>query len=60
MKKLRKIELKKKKKKKKKSKNLLSKLNPLKHFKDGKMKTIRKKNEKIIGKDLNLNDVNNK
>ena len=52
--------IKKEKEKKKKSKNLLSKLNPLKHFKDGKMKTIRKKNEKIIGKDLNLNDVNNK
>jgi hypothetical protein len=41
-----------KKEKEKESKSLLSKLNPLKHFKNGKMKTIRKKNNKIIG---NLN-----
>jgi len=46
--------------KEKKSNNIFSKLNPFKHFKDGRMKTIRKKNNKILGKSTNSDDDNNK
>ena len=54
--KIEKNRIEKEKEKDKKSKNLLSMLNPLKHFKDGKMKTIRKKNNKITGISSNLDE----
>ena len=42
--------------KEKKSKNVLSMLNPFKLFKDGRMKTIRKKNNTITGKSSNFDE----
>jgi hypothetical protein len=52
--KIEKNRIEKEKEKEKKSNNLLSIFHRLKHFKDGRMKTIRKKNNKIIGKTSNF------